>query len=286
MINKKYFIILTLLVIFLSFLSMLTLKRDYQKVNDFKIGVTIYPFYDITKEIVGDKHEVILIAPPGAEPHNYELKIEDIKKIYGTQIIFANGLSIDEWVNQIIQNFPNIKVVYLYKYVDLIDTDPHFWLSLENIKKIAYIITQELETIDKVNKEYYRDNLQKVLSKIENLQLEIKQLNFKNKHIITQHNAFNYLAKELNLNIVGYLENENKELTISEFRQLIDKIKLFNIKIIFYEPGEESNILNTLAKEYKLKIYELDPIEGKSGLNYFEAYYKNIKTLKELFHQN
>jgi ABC-type Zn uptake system ZnuABC Zn-binding protein ZnuA len=100
-------------------------------------------------------------------------------------------------------------------------------------------------------------------------------------YLITQHNAFNYLAKELNLNIVGYLESANKELTPEELKFLIDRIKLLNLKVIFKEPGEESNLLKTIAQEYNLKIYELDPIEGKSGLNYFDTYQKNIETLKE-----
>jgi zinc transport system substrate-binding protein len=99
--------------------------------------------------------------------------------------------------------------------------------------------------------------------------------------LITQHNAFGYLAQELNLNIVGFLEGSNKEITPTELQKLIDAIRVLGIKAIFKEPGEESSLLKTLAKEFNLKIYELDPIEGKSGLNYFDAYRKNIETLKE-----
>ncbi|GIW67578.1 MAG: adhesion B precursor [Candidatus Parcubacteria bacterium] len=278
MIPKGYLIII---IIILAILSVFSLRKTYQEFVVPKIGVTIYPFYDIVKEIVGDKYEVVLITPPGAEPHNYELKIEDVKRLRGIKIVFANGLGIDSWTENLIKNFKDVKTVYLYQGVDLIEQDPHFWLSLENMKKIAKIVEKEMENFDKKNREYYQENLDKVLEKIENLQTEAKQTVFSNKFIITQHNAFNYLAKELNLNVAGYLEGENKELTPAELSQLINKIRILNIKVIFKEPGEESNLLKTIAQELNLKIYELDPIEGKSGLNYFDAYRKNIETLKQ-----
>ncbi|GIW66016.1 MAG: adhesion B precursor [Candidatus Parcubacteria bacterium] len=277
---KRFILITTVFILgIISIFFVFSIKNHKEFIAP-KIGVTIYPLYDVVKEIVGDKYEVVLIVPPGAEPHNYELKIEDVKKLRGIKIVFANGLGIDDWTENLIKNFKDVKIIYLYQSVDLIDQDPHFWLSLENMKKIAKIVEKEMENFDKKNREYYQENLDKVLEKIENLQTEAKQTVFSNKFIITQHNAFNYLAKELNLNVAGYLEGENKELTPADLSQLINKIKILNIKVIFKEPGEENNLLKTIAQEYNLKIYELDSIEGKSGLNYFDAYRKNIETLK------
>jgi len=273
--------VLILLIIGLGILSIVSLKKTYQEYTEPKIAVTIYPFYDITQEIVGDKFKVILIIPPGAEPHNFELRPEDLKKLRGVKIVFANGLLIDNWVENILKNFPGVKIVRLADSVELIDNDPHFWLSLENMKKIAQKIEIEIANFDPQNKSYYQQNLNNVLNKLNELSQLTKEFKPTFPYLITQHNAFNYLAKELNLNIVGYLESANKELTPKELKYLIDRIKLLNIKVIFKEPGEESNLLKTIAQEYNLKIYELDPIEGKSGLNYFDAYRQNIETLKE-----
>jgi ABC-type Zn uptake system ZnuABC Zn-binding protein ZnuA len=274
--------VLILLIIGLGILSIISLKKTYQEYAEPKIAVTIYPFYDITQEIVGDKFKVILITPPGAEPHNFELRPEDLKKLRGVKIVFANGLLIDNWVENILKNFPGVKIVRLADSAELIDNDPHFWLSLENMKKIAQKIEIEIENFDPQNKSYYQQNLNNVLNKLNQLSQLAKEFKPTFPYLITQHNAFNYLAKELNLNIIGYLESANKELTPEELKSLIDKIRLLNLKVIFKEPGEESNLLKTIAREYNLKIYELDPIEGKSDLNYFEAYRKNIETLKEV----
>jgi zinc transport system substrate-binding protein len=278
--SKSYLIII---IIFLGILSLFALRKTYEEFALPKVAVTIYPFYDIVKEIVGDKFEVILIVPPGAEPHNFELRPQDILKLRGTKIIFSNGLIIDDWTKNLTQNLKSAKVVYLYQNVNLIDQDPHFWLSLENMKKVAQKVTEEMRNFDPQNKDYYEKNLENVLNKLNELSkfAQNESKNFSSRYLITQHNAFGYLAQELNLNIVGFLEGYNKEITPTELQKLIDAIRVLGIKAIFKEPGEESSLLKTLAKEFNLKIYELDPIEGKSGLNYFDAYRKNIETLKE-----
>jgi len=277
---KDYLIII---IIILGILSLFALKKTYEEFTLPKVAVTIYPFYDIVKEIVGDKFEVILIIPPGAEPHNFELRPQDILKLRGVKIIFSHGLIIDDWTKNLIQNLKSAKVVYLYQNVNLIDQDPHFWLSLENIKKVAQKVAEEMENFDPQNKDYYKKNLENVLNELNELSkfAQNESKNFSSRYLITQHNAFKYLAQELNLNIIGFLEGPNKELTPAELQKLIDSIRALKIKVIFKEPGEESNLLKTLAKEFNLKIYELDPIEGKSGLNYFDSYLKNLETLKE-----
>jgi zinc transport system substrate-binding protein len=277
---KDYLIII---IILLGILSLFALRKTYEEFALPKVAVTIYPFYDIVKEIVGNKFEVILIVPPGAEPHNFELRPQDILKLKGTKIIFSNGLIIDDWTKNLTQNLKATKVIPFYQSVNLIDKDPHFWLSLENIKKVAQKVAEEMESFDPQNKDYYKKNLENVLNKLNELSkfAQNESKNFSSRYLITQHNAFKYLAQELNLNIVGFLEGPNKELTPAELQKLIDAIRILNIKVIFKEPGEESNLLKTLVKEFNLKIYELDPIEGKSGLNYFDAYRKNIETLKE-----
>lgn len=276
--------VLSLIIIIVGILSIFSLKyfdwiKNLNTQEKQKIAVTIYPFYDVVKEISGDKFEVILILPPGADPHNYELKPTDLKKIKDVKIVFSNGLLIDRWFENINKSLKGSKLIKLFEVVDLIDNDPHFWLSLENMKKIAIKVRDELKLLDPTHKEYYEENFNKFLNKLNKLIELRKGYQFNNLYIITQHNSFNYLAKELNFNIIGYLETENKEMKPAEFQNLINKIKKYNLKVIYGDIGEESNLLKNIAKEFNLKIYKLDPIEGKSGLNYFEAYKYNLEIL-------
>lgn len=283
-------ILKVILVIFLFLVSIfIFLSFKGKSIEKNKVSVTIFPFYDITKEIVGEKMEVTLIVPPGAEPHNFELTPLDILKIKESKVIFTSGTNIDLWINNITRIYHNVKVINLNQDLPLIiekqkEVDPHFWLSIENMKKISEIISKEIISIDPENKSYYEENLKKVKTKLENLKnkAEKEMKNLKSRYIITQHNAFEYLAKELNLQILAYLESENKELTLKDLKDVIDKIRAYNIKVVFKEPKEKEDLIKILESKYKLKIYDLDPLEGKGAQNFFEGYENNIKILKEV----
>lgn len=288
---------LLFLILIFSVLSFFILFIKQESTFKDKIAVTIFPFYDITKEIVGDKFEVILIITPGADPHNFEITPKDILKISGSKIIFWSGTHLDFWAKNIVSNLTKTKIVEINKNLPLIieeeeeggegegegeEIDPHFWFSLENMKKIAENITEEIVKIDPKNRDYYLNNLESLKNKIDNLKEksieELKDIKF--RYFVTQHNAFQYLAKELNFQTF-YLESAHKELTPQNIKDFIDKIRIFNIKSIFSEPGEVSSALENIAQNLNLKIYELDPLEGKGSQNFFEGYERNIKVLKE-----
>ena len=46
-----------------------------------KLSATIFPLYDILKNVGGDLVDVHLIVPPGASPHIYEFSPKDLGKM-------------------------------------------------------------------------------------------------------------------------------------------------------------------------------------------------------------
>ena len=49
--------------------------------NKTKIVTTVFPFYDFVKNIVGDRAEVTMLLPTGADVHSFEPTTQDIIKI-------------------------------------------------------------------------------------------------------------------------------------------------------------------------------------------------------------
>ncbi len=56
-----------------------------------RIGITLHPYYSYVANIVGDKAEVVPLIPAGFNPHAYEPRAEDIKRISGLDVIVLNG---------------------------------------------------------------------------------------------------------------------------------------------------------------------------------------------------
>ena len=52
---------------------------------------------EFTKAIGGDKVEVSTIIPDGVEPHDFELKPENMKQLATAQVFVYNGFGMEPW---------------------------------------------------------------------------------------------------------------------------------------------------------------------------------------------
>ena len=66
---------------------------------------------EFTKAIGGDKVEVSTIIPDGVEPHDFELKPENMKQLATAQVFVYNGFGMEPWAKQAIEAAKNDKLV-------------------------------------------------------------------------------------------------------------------------------------------------------------------------------
>ncbi|MCF5505580.1 ABC transporter substrate-binding protein, partial [Pseudomonas syringae] len=78
-----------------------------------RIGITLHPYYSYVSNIVGDKAEVVPLIPAGFNPHAYEPRAEDIKRIGSLDVIVLNGVGHDDFADRMIaaSETPNIKTI-------------------------------------------------------------------------------------------------------------------------------------------------------------------------------
>ncbi|MCF1760141.1 zinc ABC transporter substrate-binding protein, partial [Pseudomonas aeruginosa] len=62
-----------------------------------RIGITLHPYYSYVSNIVGDKAEVVPLIPAGFNPHAYEPRAEDIKRIGTLDVVVLNGVGHDDF---------------------------------------------------------------------------------------------------------------------------------------------------------------------------------------------
>lgn len=63
--------------------------------NKMQVVATVYPAYDVAKVVGGDKVEVKLLVPPGAEPHDWEPTASDLKSIGKAKVFLYNGAGLE-----------------------------------------------------------------------------------------------------------------------------------------------------------------------------------------------
>ena len=87
-----------------------------------RIGITLHPYYSYVANIVGDKAEVVPLIPAGFNPHAYEPRAEDIKRISGLDVVVLNGVGHDDFADRMIaaSETPNVPVIEANENVPLL----------------------------------------------------------------------------------------------------------------------------------------------------------------------
>lgn len=223
------FLILVAIIIFL----IVKFGSGLEKSNKFTIFTTIYPEYDFTKAIVGDKAEVVRLIGPGVEIHTYEPSSKDMIKISEGDMFIYTGMNMEPWATKIIESIKDydVKIVDTSKNINLIDSDEfmeeyslldedkhdgkhheneekdgHIWLNPQNAVIMIDTILEEVVRIDPENKEFYEENARSYKAKILELDQEIEDL-LKENNVRTLvfggEFAYSYFCQRYGLGVVS-----------------------------------------------------------------------------------
>ena len=276
---KNIFIIIIIL------LSILSCNNNDNNISDkLQIYTSIYPIYDFTKKIGGEKITVYNMTKAGAEPHDFEITSKDMANLSKADLFIYNGGGMEHWVDSV-KNALNIKYVDSSSNINNQNNlDPHFWLSPKNAKIQMENIKNGLIEINSENKNYYESNYNLYASRLDKFDNKIKNSlsNIKNRNLVLTHPAFGHFCKEYSLTQIAIVRDEADPKAMAE---IITFIKNNDIKAIFYEEFSSSKLADSIAKETQIKILTLNPIESLSekdieaGEDYFSIMEKNLISL-------
>ena len=59
---------------------------------------------DVVRQVGGDTIELTALLPPGSDPHSYQATPDDLRRINDAQVIFVNGLHLEEAMAPVLEN--------------------------------------------------------------------------------------------------------------------------------------------------------------------------------------
>nr|WP_072536670.1 metal ABC transporter substrate-binding protein [Anaerococcus mediterraneensis] len=277
-----------------------------EKTEDKKtIYASFYPVAEFVKMIAGDKFEVKTIIDTSDEPHSFELTSQAMKDLGDADLIAYNGAGMESFIDDLKDNIKNNdKFLDLSAGLTLLDSsgegsdmtsvNPHTWLSIKNAKIMVDNIYRKLSAMDPDNEGYYKENLDKVLSKFDKLDdkftEELSKVKDKEKYFVVSHAAFNYLADDYGLKQVAVTGiSPEEEPSAKDLKTIADFVKDKNIKTIFFEGKATPKVAETLAKNTGTKtstLYTMENLdESMIEKGYIGLMEENLKALVESFNE-
>ena len=290
-------IIVSLLIAF--FLSLPT-SHAVAGGKPLRVLTSFLPMYLFTKNTVGSAPgvsvDMMLPASLGC-PHDYALVPSDMKKIAAADLFIVNGKGMEEFLGSPVRK-ANPKVVVVDTSADVKplrnedkdehgEFNPHTWVSPRNAILQVQAIEQALSKASPENREIFRRNADAYVKRLEGLaeEFELAAKRFRNRNIVTFHNVFDYLARDVGLTIVGEIEaTPGQEPSAGEIHKLIETIKAKKAAAVFGEPQYPARLAEMVAKEAGVPVRSLDPVAtGSTSLTTYEdAMRNNIRVLQEV----
>jgi ABC-type Zn uptake system ZnuABC Zn-binding protein ZnuA len=275
---------------------------------------TTFPIHQIARNVAQGREgvDLQLMLPAGMGcPHDYALTPQDMLKLAAADVLVVNGLGLEEFLGApVLAANPGIETVDSSAGIpDLLayarrpheaDEDhdyeagadhgrdgvnPHLFASPRQTARIALNIAGGLSKADPEGAGVYSRNAQAYAARMNALADEMAAFGqtLQNNRIVEPHGVFDYLARDMGLEIVAVLRPHGQEPSAAEMLELVRDIRAKQAGAIFTEPQYPAKVGEALARETGLPVALLDPAAtgpGDAPLEHFETVMrKNMEVL-------
>ncbi|PHQ70094.1 MAG: zinc ABC transporter substrate-binding protein [Sneathiella sp.] len=258
------------------------------------VVVTVKPLHSLVQGVMGGTAKAQLLVKGAATPHSFALRPSQVRLVQNADILFYIDETFETFLGNLIASTPSglttVSVVEeaqlplldlrdggAWEAEDHDDHKPHahegehdhqgknmhVWLDTDNARRIIAAIARKLSAVYPENKEIYDENARRLISRLDQLDIEITQklVPAKDKPFIVLHDAYPYFEEKYDLNNVGSITLEpGMPASMGHLRDIRQKIGDLGAVCIFREPQFNDRLVRTAAEGSIARTGTLDPL--------------------------
>jgi len=316
---KKYAFIILVIILSAVFFAACAIGRDNsgsrQPAQQGKITVaaTIFPLYDFTRAVAGDKIELIMLLKPGEEIHSYEPSPADIIKVQNADMFFYIGGERDQWVQRILGSMDNSGKTVL-KFMDCVSLveeetvegmeeeeeeeeeetafDEHIWTTPANCILMIQAIAKTLAEADTANAAYYQDNADVYCARFNDLDRQFKEVVAGGRHkllVFGDRFPFRYFADVYGLEYRAPFNgcSTSTDASAGTLAYLMNVTQENNLPYIYYIELSNENIARAICEQTgagRLLFHSGQTVSREdfnAGITFADIMQNNVETLRK-----
>ena len=252
------------------------------------IATTIFPEYDWTRAILGDRADDVnltMLLDNGTDLHSFQPAVKDIMKVSSCDLLIYVGGESDQWIEDALESAQNkdMKTINLMEVLgDSIkeeetvegmqesehdhdhgdeeekEYDEHVWTSMRNAEVICDAIAETLEEMDPENKEIYQSNAETYKEKLSALDEAYQETvnNAKQKTLVfADRFPFRYLVDDYDLSYYAAFSgcSAESEASFKTVTFLAGKVDELGVKSVLTMEKSDDRIAQTVIENTKAK---------------------------------
>jgi zinc transport system substrate-binding protein len=267
------------------------------------VMATIFPLFEFAQAVGGDRAEVSLLIPPGADVHSWRPRLGDIKKMAGDLRLFLYvGAALEPWAEDLVKNAagPRLRTLAASQGLDLIEeageehgehgeADPHVWLDFVQDLVIIDRIAAVMEEIAPAEASNFKANAEAYKAKLRALHDRYAETlaGCRGRRLVVGgHAAFAYLARRYGLvQTAVYGPSPDSAPAPRELVRIVAEAKAEKVKTVFYEPSVGDRLARILAAEIGADTRLLNPghnlaSPSSGGETFLDLMDRNLESLR------
>lgn len=231
---------------------------------------TVAPITSLAENIAGAAADVEGIVPEGTNSHTYEPPPSIAQQLARADVIFANGLALEEPTFELAEANARegVEIVRLGDMTvtreewqfdfsfpeEAGDPNPHLWPSVPHAMRYAEIIHEKMAALDPGNQATYDANYAELRARLEALHqatlTAVQTVPEENRKLLTYHDSWAYWAETYGFTVIGAVQPADfSEPSAGEVADLIEQVRDEGIPAIFGSEVFPSDVLETIAAE-------------------------------------
>jgi manganese/iron transport system substrate-binding protein len=240
---------------------------------------------DVVSQIGGDHLNLVTLLPAGADPHSFQPTPQDITRVADADLVFINGLGLEEFMEALIENAGGeARVISVSDGIEPLEgseehegeesdpehededhehegQDPHVWTDPNNVQVWAENIAAALSEADPQNSGVYESNGLAYRQQLQELdgwiRTQVAQVPESSRKLVSDHSVFAYFAGRYGFEQIGAVIPSFSTLAEPSARELAaleDSIRSQGVKAIFVGDTVNPSLSQRIAEDTGVQL--------------------------------
>jgi zinc/manganese transport system substrate-binding protein len=233
---------------------------------------------DLARQVGGERVEVFDLVGEGGNPHRFEPRPADLKKMQSSALVLAAGKNLEPYLGRLEVNLGGVTILQVGRAIpsltvgkDAVYTccpthgadglDPHWWQSIDNTRRAARVVAQAFAEKDPDGKDVYLANAGAYGQRLEALKkwarTELSKVPRGQRKLVTAHNAFAYFAMEFGFEVIAVAGlNKEQNTTPQQQAETIESVRKSGVRAVFPEKGLGVKTVQAIAAAAGIRVGE------------------------------
>jgi manganese/zinc/iron transport system substrate-binding protein len=228
---------------------------------------------DLARQVSGGVVAVEAIMGPGVDPHLYQAKAADRRKLEQARLVLYHGLHLEGTMTELLEHLPHARAVAAgipreSLIFDLGQPDPHVWFDVRLWQMALETCCEAMSHSFPQHRETFRRHTELYHQRLEELDADIRRqidaLPPGRRTLITAHDAFRYFGRAYGLRVMGLQGVSTADETgLREINRIVESVLRDRLPAVFAETSVPSDGLEAVIERCRAKGHAVRLAPGR-----------------------